>query len=105
MWLIIQRQPKPDARVWPGRRGLAAVDAVVFPALWIWAITQAPFATGAVGQAVAVVAVLLAVRRLGRAIGHNERYQFTTWRWGRLLVGLLLVAAAWTLIARWVITN
>jgi hypothetical protein len=29
MWLLVAREPRPDAPDWPGRRMLAALDAVV----------------------------------------------------------------------------
>lgn len=49
MWLLLTRQPKPDAAYWPGRRVLAALDAVAWPALWLVALSHAPVPTGAVG--------------------------------------------------------
>lgn len=92
MWLVIQqRQPRPDASVWPGRTALAVVDAVAFPSLWILAATRAPLATELLGAVVAAGAALLAARRLSLAIWHNERYRFTAWRWGRVIAPMLLV--------------
>ena len=35
MWLLVARGPRPDAPDWPGRRMFAAVDAVVWPLLWV----------------------------------------------------------------------
>ena len=35
MWLLVAREPRPDAPDWPGRRLLAAVDAVAWPLLWV----------------------------------------------------------------------
>jgi len=35
-------------------------------------------------------AIAAGVVRLHRAIAVNHRYRFTTWRWGRVLAGLLL---------------
>jgi hypothetical protein len=93
MWLIIQRQPRPNARVWTGRTALAALDAVAFPALWVLVVVNAPFATGVVGAVVTAAAVLFAISRLTRAIWQNERYRFTAWRWAGLVASLLLVAA------------
>jgi hypothetical protein len=94
MWLVIQRQPRPDAYVWSGRRGLAAVDAVAFPALWMLAVAKAPFASGVAGAVVIAVAMLIAVRRLVRALYRNERYRFTASRLGRALAVMLFIAAA-----------
>ena len=92
MWLVIQRQPRPDAHVWTGRRALAALDAAAFPTLWVLAVVYAPFTTGVLGAAVAAVAVLVALTRLTTAIWRNERYRFTAWRWARLVASLLLIA-------------
>lgn len=92
MWLVIQRQARPDARIWAGRRALAALDAVAFPTLWVLVVVNAPFATRVVGAVVAAFAVLVAISRLTRAIWQNERYRFTAWRWARLAVPLLLIA-------------
>ena len=91
MWLLIPREPLPDAQVWRGRRLLAAIDATVWPLLWVMVVAQAPKQAGIVGPFVAAVAVLCAVRRLGRALWSNHRYRFTTWRWGRIAAGLLLM--------------
>jgi hypothetical protein len=92
MWLVIQRQPRPDARVWTGRRALAALDAVAFPTMWLLVIVNSPYATGLVGLVVSVASVLFATSRLTRAIWQNERYRFTTWRWAQLMAPLLLIA-------------
>jgi|SRR6185437_2445347 len=93
MWLVIQqRQPRPDVPVWPGRKALAALDAVAFPAAWIVAIAKAPFDIGLLGAAVSAIVILVAIGRLARAIFKNERYRFSAWRWGRLLVVLLVLA-------------
>ena len=35
MWLLVAREPRPDAPDWPGRRLLAAVDAVIWPLMWV----------------------------------------------------------------------
>ena len=81
MWILVAREPRPDARVWPGRHGLAALDAVVWPLWWVWAAHQLPAPTGLVGPLAAAVAVLCAAVRLRRALWRNHRYRFTTWRW------------------------
>ncbi|MDP1691246.1 MAG: hypothetical protein Q8L49_04710 [Burkholderiaceae bacterium] len=36
-------------------------------------------------------AALFAAGRLQRALLRNERYRFTTWRWGKIVVGLVLL--------------
>jgi hypothetical protein len=93
MWVLFARAPPPDAPYWPGRRCLAAVDAVAWPfAAWYG---LGPFA-GSGGLVVGLAMALLivsAARRLFTALLVNHRYQFTTWRWGRVLVGMLAVGA------------
>ena len=39
------------------------------------------------------MAVVYGVDRLHRALWFNHRYRFTTWRWGRVVVVLLLIGA------------
>lgn len=91
MWLLVAREPPPDAPYWPGRRLLAAVDAAVWPLLWVMVFSQAPKPVGLVGPFVATVALLFALGRLHRALWINHRYRFTTWRWVRIAAALLLV--------------
>jgi len=93
MWLLVAREPRPDAPDWPGRRLLAAVDAVVWPLLWVWVFRHAPEPVGLVGPFVTAMAVLLGLGRLHRALWVNHRYWFTTWRWGRVAAALLVVGA------------
>jgi len=93
MWLLIARKPRPDAPDWPGRRVLAAVDAVVWPLLWVAVFRHAPEPVGLVGPVVAAVAALCALGRLHRALWVNHRYWFTTWRWGKVLASMLLIGA------------
>lgn len=91
MWMLVARAPRPDAPYWPGRRWLAAVDAVVWPcAAWYWLGHIA----GSGGLALALAMALLIVsasRRLFTALAVNHRYHFTTWRWGRALAWMLAV--------------
>lgn len=91
MWLLIAREPRPDAPYWPGRRLLAAVDAVLWPMLWVLVFRHAPEPVGLVGPFVTAVALLCALGRLHRALWVNQRYRFTTWRWGRVVAALLLM--------------
>ncbi len=91
MWLVVAREPKPDAPYWHGRRMLAAIDAAVWPLLWVLLFSHAPKPVGLVGPFVAVVALLCGLGRLHRALWVNHRYRFTTWRWGRIAVALLLM--------------
>ena len=91
MWLVLTRAPLPDAPYWPGRRLLALVDAVGWPVAWIAVAMQLPQPAGIVGPMVIALAVLSALGRAHRAALQNHRYHFTTWRWGRVALGLLLI--------------
>ncbi|MBA3592141.1 hypothetical protein [Methylibium sp.] len=93
MWLLVAREPRPDAPSWPGRRVFAAVDAGIWPLLWVLVFRHAPEPVGLVGPFVAAMAVLCLVGRLHRAVWVNHRYRFTTWRWGKGLGALLLMGA------------
>ena len=91
MWLLVAREPRPDAPYWPGRRWLAAVDAAMWPLLWVLLFSHAPKPVGLVGPFVAGVALLCALGRLHRALWVNHRYWFTTWLWGRIAAALMLM--------------
>jgi hypothetical protein len=93
MWLLVAREPRPDAPDWPGRRLLAAVDAIAWPVLWVLLVRHVPGPVGLVGPFVTAVAVLLGLGRLHRALWVNERYWFTTWRWAKVFAGLMVVGA------------
>lgn len=93
MWLLVAREPRPDAPDWPGRRWLAAVDAVAWPLLWVLLVRQAGPSTGMIGPFVTAVAVLVGMGRVHRALWVNHRYWFTTWRWGKVLGAMLLIGA------------
>ena len=91
MRLLLAREPTPDAPYWPGRRLLAAVDAALWPLLWVLVFSHAPKPVGLVVPFVTAVALLCLLGRLHRALWVNHRYRFTTWRWGRITAALLLV--------------
>jgi len=91
MWIVIARTPRPDAPIWPGRIALAAVDAVAWPMLWVVAAWHAPAPTGLVAPVVSATAALAAIVRLNRALSANERYWFTTWRWGKIAAAGILI--------------
>jgi hypothetical protein len=93
MWLLVAREPRSDAPDWPGRRLLAAIDAVIWPLMWVLLIRHVPGPVGLVGPFVTALAVLLGLGRLHRALWANHRYWFTTWRWGRVLGAMLLIGA------------
>jgi hypothetical protein len=88
---IFVREVPADVAVWPGRRLLAVLDAVAWPALWIYATLHAPFDTGLAGKAVVAVATVMAVHRVIKALLRSERYRFSARRWGRVALGLLLL--------------
>ena len=91
MWLLIAREPRPDAPYWRGRRLLAAIDAIFWPLLWVVSVRHVPEPVGLVGPFVIAVAVLCALGRLHRALWVNHRYRFTTWRWARFVAALMLL--------------
>ena len=93
MWLLYARAPPPDAPYWPGRRLVAAVDALAWPMLWVIVFSHAPKPVGLVGPFVEAVALLYALVRFHQAVWANHRYRFTTWRWGRIAAALLLIGA------------
>lgn len=91
MWLVYAREPESDAPWWPGRRLLAAVDAVGWPLLWIELLANAPAPLGVVKPVVTAIALVYAIARLRRAVFVNHRYQLTTLWLGRVFAVLLLV--------------
>ena len=91
MWLVFARAPLPDVPYWPGRRLLALVDAVAWPAGWIALAAHLQQVVGIVGPMVMALATLSAIGRVRRASWQNHRYHFTTWRWGRVAAGSLVV--------------
>jgi hypothetical protein len=95
MWVLFARSPPPDVPYWPGRRWLAAIDAIAWPGIAWGALSQMGGKGGLVLALMMALLVMSAVRRLFTALLVNHRYHFTTWRWGRALVwmaafGLLL---------------
>ena len=101
MLVLMQRTPRRDAVYWPGRRWLAAVDAMVWPALWVTGVAAVPFRTGVVGTLVIALALVFALGRLRTALFSNQRYRFTTWRWGRPLVALVLFGELFKVVLTW----
>jgi hypothetical protein len=99
MWIFMARPARPDASPWAGRTALALIDAIVWPTLWIAFIANTPLNVGIVGWTATGLVCLAAVRRVHRALCRNERYWFTTWRWGKPFAALLAVGLAIRLLA------
>lgn len=93
MWLLFARAPPPDAPYWPGRRWLAAIDAVVWPALVCVALSKFATSGGLVVALAMAFSTASAMRRLFKALAANHRYHFTMWRWVRVLAWLLALGA------------
>ncbi len=94
-----RREARPDAEHWPGRRGWAVIDAVLWPALGIAIVLRWLSSGRLVGAVVVAICLLAAMRRVCRAVRANHRYHFTTSRWGRVLLAWALFG--WLL--RWLL--
>jgi hypothetical protein len=66
MWLLFARAPPPDAPYWPGRRWLAAVDAVAWPGLAWFALSPVAASGGVVLPLAMAFFALSALRRRKR---------------------------------------
>lgn len=93
MWVLFARAAPPDAPYWPGRRWLAAVDAVVWPCAAWAALSHVAGRGGLLLAFVMAMLAMSAVRRLLTALLANHRYHFTTWRWARVLAWMLALGA------------
>lgn len=99
MWLLVAREPRQDAPQWSGRKCLAVVDALAWPAAVVILIFISNLQLGVIGPVSMAAALLLSVSRFRRAIWLNHRYRFTTWRWGGVALGLMTVGAFLKMIA------
>lgn len=79
MWIIVAREPRPDAAYWPARRLLAAVDAVAWPLGAICVLQHGAEPTRLFGATGAAILVLVGLSRLRTAIWFNGRYRFASW--------------------------
>lgn len=93
MWLLVAREPRQDAPHWAGRKSLAVLDAVAWPLAAVLLIYLSCMPLGVVGVVLMAAAFVLSVARLRRALWLNHRYRFTTWRWGGMVFGLMMVGA------------
>jgi len=80
---------------------LAALDALLWPAVLLALLLRVAARPGIVGAVGLVMLSGWALRRLHRALARNERYQFTSWVWGRWLVLVLGLGLAlrWAVLA------
>lgn len=99
MILIPRRSPRPDVAWWPGRRVLAAIDALAWPALWLAGLGLLPLDGGIIARVAMALLLVAAVFRLHRAVLRNSRYWFTTWRYGGPLALLVLLGALVKIVA------
>ena len=99
MWIIYGRTPKPDAAYFAGRRWLALLDAVAWPVAWLIAISVIPYDTGVLGSFARAVLVLVALGRCQRALFRNERYRFSTLRWGVPILALVALGELMKVLA------
>lgn len=99
MWLLVAREPIADAPQWPGRKTLSALDAVTWPLAAALFVNNSSLPLGIFGSVLIAAALLLSVVRLRRAVWLNHRYRFTTWRWGGVVVFLMIVGAVLKMIA------
>lgn len=95
MWMLFARVPLPDAPHWPGRRWLAAMDALAWPGMAWCALNEVVSSGGLVLALAMALLTASAARRVFTALLANHHYHFTTWRWGRvpawmISVGILL---------------
>lgn len=93
MWVFFARSPPQDAPYWPGRRWLAALDAVAWPGLVGYWLSQFAMSGGLVAALAMAMLVLAAGRRLATALHANHRYRFTTWRYCRLILWFMAIGA------------
>lgn len=99
MWLLVAREPRQDAPQWSGRKSLAVLDALAWPVAAVSLITLSPLHLGVVGPVLMAAVLWLSVSWLHRAIWMNHRYRFTTWRWGGVALGLIMVGAILKMVA------
>lgn len=86
MFVLVFPQPSRVYDVWHGRRALASLDALAWPAAWAWLVaTQMPNG-GLTTKWLLALLGCIACRRLMRAVWANEHYGFSTWKWGKVLI-------------------
>lgn len=99
--VLMARAPAPDAAYWPGRRVLAALDAVLWPVVAFLCLASVPGVKGMIMPVVSVIVAIAALVRLRTAVWSNPRYRFTTWRVLRVMAFLLLLGLTLKLGMTW----
>jgi hypothetical protein len=74
MWMIFARGPHLDSPYRPGRRLLAALDAVAWPAMWVMLVFISRVSTGILGWMGIAWGAWAGAKRLRRAVLENHRY-------------------------------
>ena len=100
-WLVVEREPAPDLAYWPGRRWLAALDALAWPAIGFVLLILLPGRAGLVLPVVGALLTLVGIARLRTAVWMNHRYRFVTWRLGKIVFALLVIGGALKLALLW----
>lgn len=88
MFVVFTKAPAPDAPEWPGRRWLAAADALVWPAVCFHLLAHLRPVGGLVVIVAMALTAMCAATRLVTALVRNHRYRFTTWILARPLLWL-----------------
>lgn len=101
MWVVHVREPAPDMPYWPGRRWLAALDAMSWPCMGFWLLNQVQGPARVVLPLTGIVLAAIGLARATTAIWANHRYRFTTGRVGRIVVILLVVGGVFKLATLW----
>ena len=101
MWVVHLREPAPDMPYWSGRRWLAALDAMAWPAVGFWLLNQAQGPARVVLPFAGVVLGAIGLVRTMTAIWTNHRYRFTTVRLGRMVIILLVVGVVFKFALLW----
>ena len=65
---------------------------MTWPLFCVLLLGQIDAPVGIFGPMVVAIALLVVSERIPRAVWVNHRYWFTTWRWGRIAAGLMVIA-------------
>jgi hypothetical protein len=99
MWLLFARTPTPAAADWPGRRTLAVIDALAWPAAVACAVSAMTVSHGLVGNVAVATCAVLGVRGAWTAAFRSSHYRFTTWHLGMPLAAILALGVVMKLAA------